>query len=398
MRIAVVTSSFEPDHPGGVTNVAIRLIDLIKNSLNGEISVISFPSSRDAKNSVQFFRPSTYFAKIVEENLKFETHKLIRIGTVGSEFEFLRYRKRRELKTLFSQFDIIIVVTGFLQFANVIPAVHVPIFVQCATRLTWERESQYSGMSFFKRFVLKAQIPLLALQEFRVVRSEMNFVPENLLMYEWLENRTRSVPKIWYPGIASPHKSAERRRPDLSMGPFISVGRFGDRRKGWARLIESYVKAFDMKNNFPELVLIGWGQFDDLPQGELKEIQSKYPIKIFANLSNLERDNMLRSSSIFVQASFEEGLGLAAIEALSFGLPIVASETNGSREYVVPGINGERVPQGKYFVDKFARTLINACEWDLEQMSYKSTEIFETKFEKRISESKFLEILQPSQP
>lgn len=43
----------------------------------------------------------------------------------------------------------------------------------------------------------------------------------------------------------------------------------------------------------------------------------------FLNPSDNERDNLPRSSSIFLQFSFEEGLGLADKEAITIGLPVL---------------------------------------------------------------------------
>ena len=390
MKIAIVTSGFDSGRPGGVSNVVLKVIAAL-NPMS-EVEVLTFANEKTDSKSIQFFNPKTY-RKLQPSRTLYGNIPVWYIGVAGSEFEFLRYRKRRELTELFSTYDLILVVTGILQLANVVPKVDVPIFVQCATRLKWERKSQYSGMSLRKQLALRAQTPFLMWQEFCVIRSEIRFLPENFLMHEWLRKRTTLEPLIWYPGIASPLEYIERSSADFRKAPFISVGRFGDRRKGWARLIESYKQAYDIRGNLPELILIGWGQFDDIAQGELRELQRKYPIKIFSNLSNKERDNILRSSSIFLQASFEEGLGLAAIEAISFGLPILASETNGSREYVVAGGNGFRVPQGKDFVEDFTKAIISTHDWNFEEMSHKSIEIFKTKFEKQTSESQLLKIL-----
>jgi len=56
--------------------------------------------------------------------------------------------------------------------------------------------------------------------------------------------------------------------------------------------------------------------------------------------------DLLRSSHIAVQPSFGEGLGLAALEALSTGLPIVASRTTGLTEFIRDAENGLLVAPG----------------------------------------------------
>lgn len=391
MKIAIVTSGFDSVNPGGVSNVVLKVVAAL-NKLH-EVEILSFANEKNDLNSIQLFKPKTYFNLNQSKDLH-ENVPIWRFGAVFSEFEFLRYRKRRELKNFFTKYELILVITGFLQFANLIPKVDIPVYVQCATRLKWERISQYSGMPLVKRLVLRAQLPFLAFQEFRVIHSRMILLPENVVMRDWLKTRTKQEPLIWYPGTSSPSDYVERKAHNFVNAPYISIGRFGDKRKGWERLILSYKKAFDQNGNLPELILVGWGQFDDLVESNLFEVQQHYPIRVFPNLSNTERNNLLRNSSIFLQASFEEGLGLAAVEAISFGLPVLASETNGSLEYVAMGVNGYRVPQGVGFIKDFTNAILSTTAWNLEEMSRKSREIFEEKFEKKISEEKLLKILE----
>ena len=45
-------------------------------------------------------------------------------------------------------------------------------------------------------------------------------------------------------------------------------------------------------------------------------------------------------ADVVVFPSRREGLGMAALEALAMGVPVVASDNRGSREYMQPGING----------------------------------------------------------
>lgn len=57
---------------------------------------------------------------------------------------------------------------------------------------------------------------------------------------------------------------------------------------------------------------------------------------------------------------WQEPFGLVGLEAASKGLPIVAFDLGGCREYIVPGENGILVPQGN--IDEFASTVQNLLE------------------------------------
>jgi glycosyltransferase involved in cell wall biosynthesis len=52
----------------------------------------------------------------------------------------------------------------------------------------------------------------------------------------------------------------------------------------------------------------------------------------------------LRLADLSIQPSHFEAFGTAAIEAMAAGLPVVASDVGGLRDFVEPGTNGTRVP------------------------------------------------------
>ncbi len=50
--------------------------------------------------------------------------------------------------------------------------------------------------------------------------------------------------------------------------------------------------------------------------------------------------DILSSADCFAFPSYREGLGIAAVEALACGVPVIASDNRGTKEYMVDGING----------------------------------------------------------
>ena len=51
-------------------------------------------------------------------------------------------------------------------------------------------------------------------------------------------------------------------------------------------------------------------------------------------------EDILQSADCFAFPSKREGLGMAAIEALACGIPVVAAKNRGTREYMIDGVNG----------------------------------------------------------
>lgn len=51
-------------------------------------------------------------------------------------------------------------------------------------------------------------------------------------------------------------------------------------------------------------------------------------------------EELLQAADVFAFPSLREGLGMAALEALACGIPVIAADNRGTREYMEDGING----------------------------------------------------------
>ncbi len=58
------------------------------------------------------------------------------------------------------------------------------------------------------------------------------------------------------------------------------------------------------------------------------------------------RDLRLASADVFCQPSMHEGFGIAIVEAMAFGLPVIATDSGGPRDFVRTGENGFLVQPG----------------------------------------------------
>ena len=176
-------------------------------------------------------------------------------------------------------------------------------------------------------------------------------------------------------------------------GCFISIGRLNETRKGWDRLFLAYKKAYDNCNDLPNLVVVGAGSFSRYTTELLSTLLPRYPIKILGKLSDDERDSTLSSASYFLQASHEEGLGLAALEALSFGVPLICSATDGSREYVIEGVSGTLVEQSSRFIEDFSQAILRSQTWDYKSLHRSSLDLYNKLFDKQISQDRLIGII-----
>ena len=102
-------------------------------------------------------------------------------------------------------------------------------------------------------------------------------------------------------------------------------------------MLLSYQIAQRLKN-YPDIVFLWIGDGDDKAELEILARQNNLNI-VFPGFKNNIAD-YLSVSSLYLSTSRWEGLPLGLLEAISLGIPIVASDIVGNNEVVENGING----------------------------------------------------------
>ena len=109
-RVALVVPGFE--EPGGVPEVARFLAAAMRESGRYAPHFVSIPMSSSDPGSVSLRAPSSWFRGIRVQRDDWRGESLLRVGTYVSELEFQRYRPRRVLTELLSNFDLVQIVAG----------------------------------------------------------------------------------------------------------------------------------------------------------------------------------------------------------------------------------------------------------------------------------------------
>ncbi len=122
----------------------------------------------------------------------------------------------------------------------------------------------------------------------------------------------------------------------------LSVGRLHPQ-KGHAVLLDALAQ---LRAQGPEasLLIVGEGSI----QGQLKERIRRLGLSAVVRLGGRREDirDLLRSADLFVFPSLYEAVGIALLEAMACGRPVVASDTGGIPEIVEHGTSGMLVPPG----------------------------------------------------
>lgn len=118
---------------------------------------------------------------------------------------------------------------------------------------------------------------------------------------------------------------------------FLSVGRLTPQ-KNQKLLVDSFLE-FSKKHNNTKLFVLGEGTLLE----ELKKRGSDNDSIVFmGNIENVF--DFYKASDFLVSTSLIEGMSMAYLEALAFGLPIIATKTGGTGDLIINEENGFFIP------------------------------------------------------
>lgn len=136
----------------------------------------------------------------------------------------------------------------------------------------------------------------------------------------------------------SPRFCPPTQRPDDGRFRLVYVGRL-EATKGIAVLMEAFTQ---LDLGALELTLVGGWSTRSLRK-YLQPLLSDDDRIVLCPGDPLPA---LQTADLFVHASYEDGFGYAPMEALACGVPVLATEDTGMKEYVQEGKNGYVVPTG----------------------------------------------------
>lgn len=206
-------------------------------------------------------------------------------------------------------------------------------------------------------------------------------IPEVIvaLSEQWRENLHSIDPNL--PIIVLPNPVAV---PDLvpkkmkSRIQILFMGRLGQG-KGTHDLLEAARILLSKETSF-HITLCGDG---DLLYWARKraELGVDEFVEIRGWISGEAKKQAFSEADIYILPSYNEGLPMSILEAMTYGLPIVTTHVGGIPDAVIDGVNGFLVPPGvpNILADRLRRLITN--ETLRERMGYASYHIVKERFE-----------------
>lgn len=123
---------------------------------------------------------------------------------------------------------------------------------------------------------------------------------------------------------------------------FLFMGRLGQR-KGVFDIIES---AKQLETDNIKIHLYGDGEVENIRQMvSAKGVMDK--VAVCGWIDGSEKDKTYREASVLLLPSYHEGLPISVLEAMAYGLPVLATDVGGISEAVQDGVNGFLIQPGE---------------------------------------------------
>ena len=339
-KIALVTQGY---HTGGGVPTVTRWLHDSLVAAGHSVGIHDLATSRADGLSRRVAKPSTWLRPTLARRCRTEPD-VWHWGANAVEIESMRYRPRAELTRALRRYDLIQVVSGGPALAAAVRRTGVPVVMQVATTVAWERKSQLAAEVGAGRLWHHAMTALTSRAERSALRSVDAVLVENAAMLAHVRAVGQCNVVLAPPGVDT-YRFTPPPTGWASDGYLLSVCRLGDARKGIDRTIRAYREIVSMDARVPNLVLAGRGS---LPR-PLVDLIARLGLSARVVIrSDVDRDELValyQGASVFLLTSHEEGLGMSVLEASSCGLPTVCTDTAGTRESVADGETGWLIPQ-----------------------------------------------------
>ena len=223
---------------------------------------------------------------------------------------------------------------------------------------------QAHGFHFFKGSSILSWLLWYTIEKF-FSRYTDALVLINKMDYELATNKFKALSTYRVPGVGVnlaqfSEITAVNLRDELNLTPetpiILSVGELNKNKNHKAG-----IKALSlMKNKDTHYCIAGNGPLLD----ELKTFAFNCGVTDRVHFLGYRRDlpSVYKESDVFLLPSFREGLGMAAIEAMACGLPLVSSDRHGINDYSINDVTGYKSSPEDYqsIADNIDKILSNA--------------------------------------
>ena len=161
-----------------------------------------------------------------------------------------------------------------------------------------------------------------------------------LVQYLGIPDRKVKVHPYEVPDVTLWKKSAcEKRLKNPSKTIFLTVGSLIPR-KGIIQLIEATKLLREQVGKRIEVIIVGDGPLRTFLEQKIKNWRLTELVKLLGQVEYHDLGDIICSSDVFVFPSLEDIWGVAPLEAMAMGKPVICSKYAGAHELIQDGVNG----------------------------------------------------------
>ena len=321
---------------GGVPAMLRFVIDTLRAE-GCELQLAYYqPYSVSPKLSVPIYRVFSRSPGVVPD--RYHGVPCLGIGSWLPELEFTNNWGTKPWRKLIAEADMHLCVSGSSMPALPLLQSGLPFLAWVASDWRGDREHRVATFPWLRRMIDRMLVsPVTRYYEKRIIRSgnlialsETSRAAMNLAVEGEPVRAVLSMPIDTDKFVPAKRRGA---RPTIGF-----AGRFEDPRKNLRLLFEvlahCHADIADLR-----LVLVG----DELSQNSkswMHELAITESVEAIPYTDSERLPEVLQSMDLFVLPSHQEGLCIAALEAMSCGVPVVATRCGGPESYIVDGENG----------------------------------------------------------
>jgi glycosyltransferase involved in cell wall biosynthesis len=340
-KIGLVVPALEQG--GGVPSVAEFVCDTIERSQAFDLKVVSLAASYRDALSVSLTGPASWMRGVTTSEDTWQGRRFTRIGTFASELEFQRYRPRHALCAVLADCDLVQVVCGSPASALAVCGLGKPVAVHCATRAVVERRTRHARFQGPSEAWRRWMTMITDRMERKALRSVEAIQVMNAWMFDYARDLNAGRPSIVRlvpPGVDSLRFKPAARR-DLQSGPYVlTVGRLNDPRKNVTMLLDAFAALPSVVRSDSRLVLAGSASPSPEFWARVKEFGLDQRVTFVNSPTIEELIAPYQTATVFASSSDEEGFGMAIVEAMACGIPVVSTRSGGPDGIIRDGHDG----------------------------------------------------------
>jgi glycosyltransferase involved in cell wall biosynthesis len=181
----------------------------------------------------------------------------------------------------------------------------------------------------------------------RLIRSTFDRAARVIVLSEswrrWVRGMCGNPQVITLHNPVSVPPATPESAPERQAGSMLFLGRLG-RRKGTYDLLDA-LGQIDGQGNALQLWLCGDGEVEACREAAAKlGIADK--VQFLGWVRGDEKEQLLKTASVYVLPSYREGLPMSVLEAMAAGLPVVSTRIGGIPEAVTDGVEGFLIDAG----------------------------------------------------